>query len=110
MRDLADKNRLSAQQLYDVMNATPAGTAREGSLKPASETGRGAGSGGAGGGPGRKTLSEFCAGEGINLELAVKRLGAKGIKAEPSLTLREIAVNNGYSKPYDLLEIIRANQ
>jgi len=107
MRDLADKNLMSAQQLYDVMNATPAGTAREGSLKPAGGTGRGAGSGG---GPGRKTLSEFCVGEGINLELAVKRLGAKGIKAEPSLTLREIAVNNGYSKPYDLLEIIRAKE
>ena len=56
------------------------------------------------------TLSEFCAGEGINLEMAVKRLGAKGIKAEPRLTLREIAVNNGYSKPDDLPEIIRAKE
>lgn len=35
------------------------------------------------------------------------RLTVKGFKVEPNLTLREIAVNNGLSKPYELLEIMR---
>ena len=107
MRDLATSSRMSAQQLYDIMTASPGAISREGA-KPTGESGHGGGPGGAGGGPGRKTLAEFCAGEGIDLQSAVKRLEAKGIKCESSQTLREIAINNGYSKPYDLLDIIRA--
>jgi hypothetical protein len=107
MRDLANNSRMSAQQLYDIMTASKSGMSG-GAAKPEGEPSHGGGPGGAGGGPGRKTLAEFCAGEGIDLPSAVKRLEAKGIKSETTLTLREIAVNNGYSKPYDLLEIIRA--
>ena len=107
MRDLASSSRMSAQQLYNIMTAKPGGITSSAS-KPGGETGHGGGPGGAGGGPGRKTLAEFCAGEGIDLQSAVKRLEAKGIKSEPNLTMREIAINNGYAKPYDLLDIIRA--
>jgi hypothetical protein len=60
-----------------------------------------------GGGPGRKTLTEFCAAEGIELQEALGRLERKGFQAAPNLTLREIAVQNGYERPYELLEVIR---
>ena len=63
--------------------------------------------GGAGGGPGWKTLTQFCADEGIDLKDALARLNAKGIKASTNLTMREIAVNNGYSRPFELIDIIR---
>ena len=69
--------------------------------------GRGGGGSEPGGGPGRKKLTESCADEGIDLQTALKRLDAKGIKASINLTMREIAVNNGYERPYELLGILR---
>ena len=35
------------------------------------------------------------------------RLEAKGYKASADLTMREIAVNNGFSRPFELIEILR---
>ena len=37
-----------------------------------------------------------------------RRLDANGIKASTNLTMREIAVNNGYNRPFELIDIIRA--
>ena len=96
MAALAKENRMPAQQLYDVMLKNPAGS------------GEGSGHGPAGGGPGQKTLEQFCASEGLDLAAVQARLAAKGIKVTPKLTLRELAVENGYEKPFELLEIIRA--
>ena len=64
---------------------------------------------GPGGGPGQKTLAQFCADEGLDISAAQARLSAKGLKASPSMTLREIATRNGYEKPYEILEILRSN-
>ncbi len=100
VRDLAAESRLSAQRLFQIMTAPEA--------RASGPNGSGQGTGqGSGGGPGRKTLAEYCASEGLEVQAAMARLTAKGFKAEPNLTLREIAVNNGFSKPYELLEILR---
>jgi hypothetical protein len=38
----------------------------------------------------------------------VARLQAKGLKATANQTMREIAVDNRYNRPYELIDIIRA--
>lgn len=98
--DLAERNHISAQQLYTLM------TAQEGEQEQ--RVGQGGGrSGGAGGGLGRRTLAAFCREEGIDLQTAQKRLESKGIQASGNQTLREIAENGGYEKPFEVLEVIR---
>jgi hypothetical protein len=99
VKDLADLNGRSAQQLFNLIT-TPS---KEGS--PGHPQGTGTGKGG---GPGRKTLAEFCAEEGIELKEALSRLQARGIKAASDQTMREIAVNNGYSRPYEILDLLRS--
>lgn len=94
VQKIADKARLSAQQVFDIM------------VKPSVAAGEHAA--GAGGGVGWKTLAQFCADEQIEVAQALTRLSAKGIAATEQLTLREIASRSGDRKPYELLEIIRA--
>jgi hypothetical protein len=106
VQQIADNNGRSAQQIYNLMLAAAAGGGRGGGEGNEQGQGRGYG-GGAGGGVGQKTLSQFCADENIPLKDALARLQAKGLQGSESLTLREIAVNNGYSRPYEILEIIR---
>ena len=111
VQELANKNARSAQQIYQAILADPtrggAGVG-QGHGQGQGRGGLGGGGGGAGGGPGRKTLTQFCAEEGIELKDALARLQAKGLKASADLTMREIAVNNGYSRPFELMEIIRS--
>jgi len=105
VQQLADKNRISSQQLYELIVAEPA---RNGVGRGQGQgEGRGGGAG-IGGGMGFKTLTQFCADEGIPLTNALSRLQARGIMASSEQTLREIAVNNGYSRPYEILVILRA--
>lgn len=80
----------SALQIHAIIAPAPAGDA-----------------GRAGGGPGWKTLAQFCADEGIPLGAARARLSARGFSVEDGLTLRELSLKNGLEKPYELLEIIR---
>lgn len=104
VQELAQKNGRSAQQIFDALtdpNTRVAG--RESQGQPG-----GHGGSRAGGGPGRKTLSEYCAGEGIELRTALARLQSKGLKASADQTMREIAVNNGYDRPYEILDLINA--
>lgn len=105
VQKIAEGAKLSAQQVYDIILASTERSAGHGQGQ-----GRGGqgGGGGAGGGPGRKTLSQYCAEEGLTVEDAISRLEAKGIKAEAQKTLREIAMDAGFSKPYELIDIIRA--
>lgn len=102
VQQLAEKNGRSAQQIFQALTAPDAPVARGEGQGQAEGHGRG----GAGGGPGRKTLSEYCAGEGIELKAALARLQNKGIKAASDQTMREIAVNNGYQRPYEILDLI----
>ena len=93
VQDVAARAHLSPQQVYDIIRTSKAEPSVHGP--------------GAGGGPGWKTLSQFCTDEGISVDDGLARLAAKGFKAEAGLTLREIATNNGLAKPYELLEVIR---
>jgi len=111
VRDLAEQNQRSAQQIYQMILST---SGRDGGGPGRGGPGRGGpgggAGGGAGGGVGRKTLTQFCADEGINLEDTLRRLEAKGFKASADRTLREIAADNGQDRPYELLEAIRAKE
>jgi hypothetical protein len=116
--DLADQHGVTAQEVYAAMTDTArrrgwgGGRSREAGaengegLHPAS-----GGKGGrqAGGGVGWKTLGEFCAQENLDLSTTLKRLNEQGLKATATQTLREIAVNNGYQRPFELVEFLRGN-
>ncbi len=95
VQKIADDAKLSARQVYEIILAGP----------PAAASGHTEGK--AGGGPGWKTLAQFCADEGIALDGARARLAARGFKADAGQTLREIASSSG-QKPYELVELIRA--
>jgi hypothetical protein len=92
---IADITGRSAKELYDIILTAAA---------PAGETGH---KPGAGGGPGWKTLAQFCADENLPVDEAKVRLKAKGFKFDDKQTLRELAQSNGFQKPYELLEVIR---
>jgi hypothetical protein len=95
IKDLAEQSGLSAQHLYQIMAPS------EG------RGGHGQGRGGGGRGMGWKTLEQFCADEGIELADAVNKLQAAGITSTKDQTMREIAVENGIDRPYQILETIR---
>ena len=116
--ELASRNDLSAQRLYEIMRDAPARTGNPGpghadekaAAKGAAGGHRGGGGwgagGGAGGGPGRMTLSEYCDSRGLDVQDVQARLQAQGIQLTAGRTLREIASDNGYDRPSALLEII----
>ena len=52
------------------------------------------------------TLTEFCQSRKIDVKEAQARLEAKGIKFAPGRTMRDIAVDNGYDRPYEIMDII----
>jgi len=106
VQQLADQNQRSSQQIYEALVAS---VRNEGGHGKGDGRGPGFGEGGGKeGGTGWKTLSQFCADEGIEIKDTLTRLEAKGLKVTADETLREIAVNNGYSRPYEILEVIRA--
>ena len=101
VQSIADAAHLTPARVYDlVRNAGQANAADgKGEHGPRGRS--------AGGGPGWKTLAQFCTDEGLNLEAAQARLTGRGFKFSADQTLREIAVNNGFDRPYALLEILR---
>jgi hypothetical protein len=111
---LAARHRVTAQEVYGFMTGAARGRGRGagGGEHAGTTNGVAAGFGGGhqgGGGMGWKTLKEFCATENLDLADTLSRLQEKGFKAEPTQTLREIAVNNGYQRPYEMVEILRGN-
>lgn len=68
--------------------------------------GGGGGGGGPGGGAGRMTLTEFCQSRGLDPAEALTRLEAAGMKAAEGKTVRDIAIDNGFSRPFEIIEII----
>ena len=82
-----------------------------GGTTPVATVGSTASTVGRGGGPGRgmgtRTLAEFCREEGLEWSLVQERLSRAGIRATPEQTLRDLAAENGYERPYALLEMLR---
>jgi len=64
------------------------------------------GGGGPGGGAGRMTLTEFCQSRGIDPAEALARLEAAGMRVAEGRTLREISTDNGFTRPFEIIEII----
>ena len=60
-----------------------------------------------GGGMGRRTLADVCATEKVEIRVALERLAAKGLKATPEQTLRDIAASGQLGRPGELVSIIR---
>ena len=117
---IASQHRVTAQEVYGFMTDTARGRGRgaggEGhngttnGVAAAPGSGHQGGSGGGGGGGmGWRTLKDFCASENLDLAATLARMQAKGLKAEATQTMREIAVNNGYQRPYELVEFLRGN-
>ena len=52
------------------------------------------------------TLTEFCQSRGIDPAEALSRLEAAGMKAAEGKTVRDIASDNGLSRPFEIIEII----
>ena len=123
VQDLAQTNQVSAQRVYEIIQGQR-GSGRGGGGHGFSESsaqaekgaghgpggGRGGfGKGGAGGGgAGWQTLAQYCSARNIVLTNAAARLQAKGIKFTPEQTLREIALANGYDRPYEVIDILEA--
>jgi uncharacterized membrane protein YgcG len=110
--NLASRNGLPAQRVYEILQGTRArgggagrGAGGGGESGYRGEGGGGRGAGG-GGGPGRMTLTEFCESRSVDVTQAQARLQTKGIQFAPGRTLREIALDNGYDRPYEIVDII----
>lgn len=111
--DIAAKNKVSAQAVYNILDpvrkgAGPGYTGNANGTSPVH--GDGEARGAIGGGMGWKTLAQFCEFEGIPLQTALDRLGAEGITAKESDTLRAIAQQAGYDRPYIILEVMRGTK
>ena len=123
-QDVARTNQVSAQRLYEIIQGQRSGGGGGGGhgfgqggeagapAEKGSGHGPGGGRGGAGkgGGPGWQTLAQYCSANGIALTNATARLQAKGIKFTADQTLREIALSNGYDRPYELLNLLQSTQ
>jgi hypothetical protein len=128
-QEIAATNQVSAQRLYEIIQGPRDGGRGGGGRGPgkggeaAGEAGKGAGhsqgggqgggrggfgKGGGGGGAGWQTLAQYCTSKGIALTNAAARLQTKGIKFAPNQTLREIALANGYDRPFELIDILDA--
>jgi len=59
------------------------------------------------GGFGQKTLAEYCAEQGLNLDAALARLQAGGIKARGADTFRQLADKNGYDRPSEIIRLLQ---
>jgi uncharacterized membrane protein YgcG len=108
VEELSRANSVSAQRVYEVILGQGGGPGRgAGRGGGGGPGGGGGGGGGHGGGLGWKTLEQFCADEGLAPAEVLDRLKAKDIKVEGKQTLREIAVANGYDRPFELIELMR---
>jgi len=58
------------------------------------------------GGFGQKTLAQYCVEQGLNLDAAVARLRAKGIKASGGDTFRLIADKNNLERPSEIPKLL----
>jgi hypothetical protein len=96
--NLATSNDVSAQRIYEIIQGPAAAYQSEG--------GSAGGRPGHGGGTGWKTLAQYCVETGLDLNEALARLEARGIKAAPDQILRDIAQENGFDRPFELVEIL----
>ena len=124
VQDLAQTNQVSAQRVYEIIQGQRGGGRGGGGhgFGKAGESGAQAEKGAATGrvaaaavaaaaaGAGWQTLAQYCSSKGIALTNATARLQAKGIKFTADQTLREIALGNGYDRPYEIIDILEVTK
>ena len=107
VQDIAEKSRYSPQRIYEIISGNAHPVSRQGaSMGKGLGGGGGAGTGG-GSGAGSLTLEEYCSQQGIALDAALEKLSNQGIQTSGNQTLRHIAINNGYSRPRDIMDILK---
>lgn len=98
--DLAEEAGMTPMQLYGIATGQ--------NVAPRPGGGRGANRQGLRGGYGigRLTLQQYCEQQGLDLEQTAQKLRDKGFRAEPHMTMRDIAATGGIhpSAMRDLLE------
>ena len=121
VQNLAQTNQVSAQRLYEIIqgqrgggrDAGGHGSGKAGESEAKAEKGAGHGPGGGRGGfggGGWQTLAQYCSSRGIALTNATAQFQAKGIKFTADQTLREIALGNGYDRPYEIIDILEVTK
>ena len=98
--DLAKRAGMTPMQVYAIATGQ--------TIAPRTGGGRGANRDGQQGGYriGRLTLRQFCEQQNLNLDETIRKLRTRGFKAEPEMTVREIAATGGVhpSAMRDILE------
>lgn len=93
VKDLAAANNLSAQSIYKIIAPKPAAGS-------SAATGHGMGLG-------LLTLKDFCAQENLDLNESLQRLSEKNYQSGAEMTLKDIATENGFARPYELVQLLR---
>lgn len=104
---IAEKYKHSPQEIYEIiLGDTHLDSGQRGSMGRGLGGGGGSGGGG-GGGAGSLTLEQYCTQQGILLSNALEQLGSQGIKASGEQTLRQIATDNGYARPRQIMDLLQ---
>ena len=103
VQDVARANGVSAQRVYEIIQGQSSGGLGSGH---GADGGRGGFA--KGGGAGWQTLAQYCTARSLDLTNAAARLEARGIKFAVDWTLRDIARENGYDRPYEIIDILEA--
>jgi len=118
VQGLARTNQVSAQRIFEIIQGQRGRGRGGGGHGATAQAERGAGpvaSGGhggfgRGGGAGWQTLVQYCSSSGITLTNATATLQAKGLKFNADRTMREIALDNGYDRPYEIISLLEGNK
>jgi hypothetical protein len=94
VQEIADGAKISARQLYELISTASRRPARQAEGRRS------------GGGPGWKTLAQFCTDEGLDLATAIAQLQARGYSASETHTLRELAASREV-EPFELVTLLR---
>ncbi len=104
---IAEKNKRSPREIYEIIQGNSLSESMQrGSMGRGLGGGGGSGVGG-GSGAGSLTLEQYCTQQGISLNSALELLGNQGIKASGEQTLRQIATDNGYARPRQIMDLLQ---
>jgi hypothetical protein len=92
LKEIADKNNITPVKIYEIIKPKKSGNSQNVKFIPGS-------------GIGRMSLYDFCRKYNYNVNEAVQKLQAKGIKAKQNQSIKEIAANNKVT-PEDIINII----
>lgn len=107
VNEIAKKNKRSPREIYEIIQGNSLSESRQHGSMGRGLWGGGGSGGGGGGGAGSLTLEQYCAQQGIPPNNALEMLSNQGIKASGEQTLRQIATDNGYARPRQIMDILQ---